>query len=485
MSILRKLLSFISRPVVFFTASRYLSYALLFLRGLLVAELLGPYFFGIWGFVTLYQQYLSFTSLGIQFAVNTELALLDAGNVKRRDSLINTSFTLTCFIFIVLTIAGIALQYSQIDLFKSESSYQFIVLTFLIGGLQHFRELFANIFRVFNDYWRIAAGELLIAVVTLVVVFFFEDQTLINYLLLSWVLSLAVSIVFFLVKAPFRLRLEVSQSETRVLLAIGLPLLLYSISYYVMTLSSRTIISIFYDLSTIGYYTFAYTITNATLLGLNAASWVFYPVILARLKEGTEEHELRRTINRVNNLYGVAVVLIVYIGIIVSPVCYVFLDKYKPASGVLNILLLSQAVLSLGFIFNTLAIARKKHNQLAVFSLASTVLSACLCLLFAWWEMDFVWLAVATLVSFILYTWMITRYGLKLLKITDFNILQFFPVPFLVSFTLFVVGTFVVYSWVFYFIGLLVFVWGNQKNITDIIRFVVNPNLPKATIEEG
>jgi O-antigen/teichoic acid export membrane protein len=465
----------IAKPVVFFTASRYFSYALLFLRGLLVAKLLGPYFFGIWGFITLYQQYLSFTSLGIQFAVNTELALLQQDDQKRRDSLINSSFTLTLIIFCIVVGVAFILQFFHIEIFKTEGSYKYIILTFLIAGLQHFRELFSNIFRVFNDYWRIAVGELLIAVVTLIVVFFFKDENLIVSLLLSWTISLAISIVIFVVNAPFKLRLSLELKEVKGLMSIGLPLLVYTISYYLMTLSSRTIISIYYDLDIVGYYTFANTITNATLLGLNVASWVFYPTILSKLKEGTGESEVRNTVSRVNNLYGVAVVLIVYLGIIFFPLFYIFLEKYRRAGTVLNILLLSQAVLSLGFVFNTLAIARKKHNQIALISLASTVLSTGLCLIFANLKMDFVWLAVSTLLSFTVYTIIICLYGFKLLGIKGFNLLEFFPFSLQFSMILFLIGSFSDYSMICYFSGLSIFIWTNRRNLMDIFNFIIKP----------
>jgi O-antigen/teichoic acid export membrane protein len=473
MSFLRLIAGFIAKPVVFFTASRYLSYALLFLRGMLIAKILGPYFFGIWGFITLYQQYLSFTTLGIQYSANTELSLLNPTDTKRRDALINSAVTLTVFIFLILMICALALQFYQLEIFKTEGSHKYIVLTFLIGALQNFRELFANIFRVFNEYWRIALGELLIAIVTLTTVFFYKDDNLILFLLISWAASLAVSLIFFMVKVPFQLRFTLDRREVKHLFAVGIPLLLYSVSYYLMTLSSRTIISIYYDLEIIGYYTFANTITNATLLGLNAASWVFYPVILSKLKEGTEESELCKTIHRVTNLYGVAVVFLVYISIIMSPLLYVFLEKYKPASQVLNILLLSQAVLSFGFVFNTLAIARKKHNQLAIISLSSTFLSAVLCLLFASLKMDFIWLALSTLVSFILYTTIICLYGFKILKNNKFSLLQVFPISLQISMALFIVGNFSNYSLIIYFFGISIFIWSNWKNLKEISRFVL------------
>ena len=473
MSVISGFKGFIARPVVFFTASRYFSYGLLFLRGLLVAKLLGPYFFGIWGFVTLYQQYLSLTSLGIQYAINTELALLGENDRARTNSLINVSFTLTLGIVLIITLVAVVLQLLEVDIFGSDGSYRYIILTFLIGALTHFRELFSNIFRVFNDYWRIALGEIIIAVITLVVVFFFNDEQLIIALLVSWVFALVVSVVLFAVKAPFRLRLSLKISEVKVLLSVGLPLLFYSISYYLMTLSSRTIVSMFYDLETVGHYTFAFTITNAVLLGINAASWVVYPSMLSKMKEGTEQNQLLKTINRVSSLYGISVAFVVYVGILVSPLLYILLEEYRPASAALNILMLAQVVLALGFVFNTLAIARRKQNQVAIISLVCTALSFVLGLTFAWLKLDLVWFAVATLLSYCVYTIAITLYAFRILN-AGLKLRQFFPPPLLCSLALVLAGCFFNYSVLFYFAGLAILVFTSWRDLLAIMELASN-----------
>ena len=61
-------------PLVLMTGTRYFSYGLNILRGLIIARLLGPYYFGVWGLITLALQYLSFTSLGLENSITVVLS---------------------------------------------------------------------------------------------------------------------------------------------------------------------------------------------------------------------------------------------------------------------------------------------------------------------------------------------------------------------------------------------------------------------------
>ena len=60
-------------PILLFTVCRYFVYGLLFARGVLVAKLLGPALYGIWGFLFLVQQYSTYFSVGAHYAINVQL----------------------------------------------------------------------------------------------------------------------------------------------------------------------------------------------------------------------------------------------------------------------------------------------------------------------------------------------------------------------------------------------------------------------------
>ena len=57
-----------------FTLSRYLIFILQLGRGFLLARFLGPFYFGIFGFLLLIQQYLVNTNFGVNHALNVKLS---------------------------------------------------------------------------------------------------------------------------------------------------------------------------------------------------------------------------------------------------------------------------------------------------------------------------------------------------------------------------------------------------------------------------
>lgn len=468
-----KLTDLLKNKIVLFTASRYLSYGLLFVRGFLLAKFLGPYFFGIWGVITLYQQYISFSGLGLQYAINTELAITEQDQKDKITRLIGTSIVMTFWILCVLLVVSVVVQFAHIELFKSKDSYQYAISIFLIGALQHFQQLFFNIYRVYNLLFKVAVSEVLVALATLVVVFIFQKEDLLSALLISWIASLLISNILFIIKPPFKISLKFSKQEAKILLNLGLPLLFYSISFYLIMISSRTIISVFYDVEVMGYYSFANNIANATLLGINAIAWIFYPIIINKLKEGTPQDEVKSVLEKVTNLYSTTVTFVVFIAIILSPIIYLYLDKYTPTKGALNILLLAQAIMASNFAFNTLAIARKKQNTIAIYSFIGMFIAVGLGLLFAFLKLPFAWLAVSVFIGYMVFSILVIRFGLKLSNIASYKFQEAFPWSLQLSLLLFLVGALLnQYTLLFYIFGLFLFVFFRINHIKQLVQYI-------------
>ena len=105
---------FLRKPLVLFTVSRYARYGLQAIRVFLLAKYLDPFYFGIWGFITLTLRYLDFTGLGIKYAVTVELAT--GGFQNQRDNardqlLIENALSITLLIAVLLLLAGSLLAY--------------------------------------------------------------------------------------------------------------------------------------------------------------------------------------------------------------------------------------------------------------------------------------------------------------------------------------------------------------------------------------
>lgn len=466
--------SLLKKPILLFTISRYAGYALMLVRGLLVAKLLGPYLFGVWGFLTLAQQYLSYTSLGLQHAVTVELATESVSAAEKQAELIGSALSITALISAGLILLGFGIQASGVPLFEKYSFSQYVLVLGIIVGLSHLQQLFTNIYRVYGKLARIAASELLSTTLPLMAVLIFKDAVLIEALLGSLVLSGLLSIVLFVVRAPFKVAFKFSLHNWRRLVAMGMPLLVYTASFYFITVSGRTIVSAFYSVETMGYYSLANTITTGTLLGLNAVSWVVYPNILSRTHAGISDHLVAEVVRKVNDLYGTSVFLAVFGVILGLPVLFFFLPQYQPAANALSVLLLSQAVLAVSFGYNCVAIARRKHMKVAGIGVIAGIVVTGLSLLVALLKMSLTWIAVAVLVGAFVYTLWQARLGAAMIEEDHMGIgyvKSVLPWGSLTATLIFIAGILAGYPTPAGLVGVAIFVVANRQKIEQLWKF--------------
>jgi hypothetical protein len=168
-----------------------LGFAIQFVRGILVAKFLGPELFGIWGFLMLVQQYLSYTGLGMQYAITAELATKDSITSDERSDIIGSSLVITGLISFVLLLLGLGIQVTGFPLFEKYYFSHYALALFLVVGLYHLQQLFTNIYRVFGYLSRIVASELLTAIIPLVSVLMFNNSPILINILL-WALVFLV-----------------------------------------------------------------------------------------------------------------------------------------------------------------------------------------------------------------------------------------------------------------------------------------------------
>jgi O-antigen/teichoic acid export membrane protein len=455
----------LKNSTLLFTTSRYISYVLGFARSILVAKFLGPEMFGIWGFLMLAQQYLSYTSFGMQNAVSVELSTeMDAAPGKRAE-LIGTALIHTMLIFGGLVLLGFGIQAGGISLFEKYSFSHYALVLGINTGLNMIQELFSAIYRAHRKLARIAVSEMLSAVVPLLAVLIFRGDTLINFLFGALILQGLVTIAQYSIRAPFEIALRFNLQYWRQLLTVGIPLLVFNASFALITVSARTIISIFYSAETMGYYSLANSITAATLLGLNAVSWVVVPDILSRTHAGIPDDVVAKVVRKINDLYGVSVFLAVFGVILGLPVLFFFLPQYQPAAGTLSILLLSQAVLSVSFGYNCVAIARKAQLKIAGISVIVVVIVTGLSLLMALFNMDFIWIAVAVLAGAFFYTFWQNRLGAGLLDLDlrAISMKDVLPWGSLAATLIFLSGILTGYSTPAGLIGMAIFVTANWQ----------------------
>lgn len=463
--------------IILFTGSRYLGYGLQLIRGIWVAQILGPYFFGVWGFLMLVQQYLSYTSLGLQYAVNVELATATEKDITHKERIIHTAFTATVGLTFVLILSGLVIQIFALPLFAKYSFNQYAFAISLIVGLLHIRQVLTNVYRIYGQLGRIAVTELFEATVILLAALWFRGEQLIFAQLGAMVLSGLFGVVVFLYNPPFQLAFSFDRNYTLQMIKIGIPLLTYSLSFQLITMSARTMISAFYSVETMGYYSLANTITTATLLGLNAITWVVFPNVLANVRDGLPLETVKVTVQKVNTLYSTAVFLLVFGLIIVLPFLFLMLPQYQASGSILEILLLSQAVLSLSFGYNCVAIARKQQLQVAIISMAAVVVVVIFGLITSWLHWDYSWVAVGVLLGALVFTAWQSQIGMRLVsgeKATMKDLTAVFPWASLVAVLCFLLGGVTNGRLFWQSIGLVVFAAGNLRGLQQLKHFALH-----------
>ncbi len=398
------LLSFFKNEISVFTLVKYFSYFLNFLRVIIAAKILGPFYFGIWGFLNLLVQYLSHTLLGIQYAINLELAIREPDNADKEVRMISSALFLTLVISSIIVFFAFLVNFVGLTIFTEYQFEKYGLLVGLVVALLHFQQVFFNIYRVYGRLYTIAFAELIVSISMLVVLFLFKGDDLIYTLFVTWIASMFISLLFFLIAPPVRLKVVCFAAESMMLLKVGLPLLIYNLAYYLIVVSSTTILSVFYSVETMGYYTLSNGISNAILLGINAVLWIFFPVFLTRLKEGSTEEETKHLIEKITNNYVAAVFVIFILFLLFSPLLYWGLEKYSPAETTLNLLLVTQIILASNFAANTLSMARRKYLHLTFLSLISTVVVTLFSLIFAFFNMPYYWIAFSTVLGAIAFS---------------------------------------------------------------------------------
>ncbi|HEU5292715.1 MAG TPA: oligosaccharide flippase family protein [Cyclobacteriaceae bacterium] len=459
-----------------FASLRYVTYTLQFARGFLYAKILGPHLFGLLGIIMLYHQYLSFTSLGIQYSLNAELALNLQSSEREKNQIISTSFFIVAGIIVLLALLSFAAWIIDENFFfpPSDFTFAYAVLILAIITFQHFQQLFNNVFRVTQQLLVISLTELMVASLTILVVLFFSGEELILAYLAVWAGSLFLVNLIFFRKKQFQFTHFISWKRLKHMTMSGLSLLTYNFSFHFMTLSSRTIIGIYYPLEIMAYYSLSHSITTVILLGMDAMGWIFFPQVISKVKDGTDSQTVMNVMNKVSNLYSTAGFLVVFLTILLSPVLFLFLPEYSPVEKALTVLLLTQGIFVISYAHVTLAISRRKQNSIALISILASGLSTLIGWLLAVNGFDFHWVAISTFAASLVFNFFMIRLSFKsILKADHLKFSDFMPFSLMVPTAVVFTAIFLPYSYVFYACGFLLFIALNKTHLVDLFRFVL------------
>lgn len=384
-----------------------------------MAKILGPYFLGIWGFINMIKQYLSYTSFGLQFSTNVALSIEAKDDPEKIKKIIGNSLILTVLISAVIIGLGLIFELLKIEIFPKYFFSKYMIFVVASVALEHLTQIFANIYRAHSSLTRIAFTEFLVCILPFSCVFIFKDEYLITGILSAMIVAEAAGLLIYWIKFPFPVKLGFDPKTSRQLTSTGLSLLIYNVSFYLIMLVSNTIVSMFYSVEEMGYFSLANRLSTASLLGLGAITWVLYPKFLWKLRDDTSREEALLIVNKITKLYASLVYLVVFGAIMLSPVLFLYLDQYKPVAPILNFLLLAQAILSSATGYNSLCIARKEHVKVTKISIITLILVGSLGLAGALLKINFEFIGLAIILGYMLDCALQVRLGGQILEVKE------------------------------------------------------------------
>ena len=307
-----------------FVAIKFFALALSSTRSLLLAALLGPNSYGLFGTLILVQQFLSFAALGMREGVTVRLARAHdspVGVLKVYRSALTWGGGAGLMVLSTLWIAH----------FFVDGPGKYFGWVGAISMLSILNEILININRDQNNLNKIALLEVVYNTVPLGVALWLWKDITIAPILGALAAGLLINVTFYLATLPRTRAQHFQWRVAKQLLAIGFPL---------TTLAAVTLLvnSIYVVLAnrmklgdTLGLIVFANTACTMVLFGLNTAAWAATARSMRHLyKEQSSQTEQFRT-ERLRTAFRLGIVAAALVCLSTAAVFMVVLKDYAGA----------------------------------------------------------------------------------------------------------------------------------------------------------
>lgn len=462
-----------NKDILFYTISRYVGLVLSFIRGVLLAMLLGPSIFGIWGFLQMVQVYLGYTDFGARLVTNIEIANSDDQNTTKQIKLIKNAVGLTGMMLFLLVMGGAWITFFNVPLFEKYEFSRYAFLLSLNIGLTSIAQVCASVYRALNKITPITISQSLYAIIPFLVLFTFKGQDLLWATLLSMVVSQIIGLGIFLLHAPVSFFPSFDVNEIISIIRKGFPLVIYDASFYFITLSARTIISVYYSREILGYYSLADSLSNAFLLGLSSIMYILLPTIINQTRTSIKDSIAYEVAQRVNRLYGASVCLLLFASMIFFPVLVSFwLQKYENIIVTTGILLLAQGLRATCFGYISMLLSRGYHWQCALNSLISAFVVISLALVFANQGLQSNYIVISVFMGSLVFVILQSKLANKLFSGEFISISRIFinTFPPRISFPIvfFIIGIFSDYTSIFSLVSCCLIIAMNKNSFDEL-----------------
>lgn len=453
--------------------TRYMTFGLQFIVYLMLANKLGPYYMGIWGYFLLLTSYFSVLNLGLPSSIT--LSLVHSKNDTHKSQ----TFEKSAYIIIGGICALIALfavinSFVNLDvLHKNELGFLFYVACF-VGILSQYVVVFTSVARVKGHLLSMAFSLTITVVLMLLAVLFFSGEKLLCFLGGAFVLGNILSIIVYIYRRNVSFRGHAEGEAVRTLLSQGLFLFLYSLCFQFIFISTRTLVSGSYSVEQFGFFSFAYTAAHSVILFLEAVANLIFPKLVDKFSD-KDSTVIKKTLKELRTGYISTTHLLMYVAMALFPLFIVLLPKYQESLPCINLMALTLLLYTNSYGYNTYLMSNHREKLIARNAGIVLLMNVTMgWLLIHLLHVPYYIVLFSTMCSYLVYSAFCVFYGCKMLDLeipVKVMIAELFPIRLLIPFSVALIITIVNNAYLS-FIPLFVFIIFNIPVLRDISHLV-------------
>lgn len=415
----------LKNKVIHYLISRYGTYLIQFINSLLIAVYLGPFYLGVWGFITLMLQYIAQFNLGIPHSASAILSIHYKKN-EYAQKIVNSSLTLILILSLVIVLFFLLNIIFEFNLGDEKYNFnQYLPLVVFTGVIGQFNTLFNNVFRVYGKLYEIAFNQSVFPFLTLLAIFIFKDNNLLWSLVVVNAVSFLISLLLFLYRSPVKLKFVINLTFFKTIQLKGWHLFIYNTSFYLIIISTKSFISAHYDVVDFGHFTFAYSLANVILLLLQSFGFLIYPKLINRMANSNNEKVID-LLKKLRSLYITTSHAFIYCAILLYPFFLDFFPEYKNTKEVFILITLSIVLYSNSFGYSGLLISKSNEKLLAKISLIALITNVTIAyILIDVLSVSYSKVIISTMISYLLFVSLLSYYGRKKIGLAN-NVVDLF-----------------------------------------------------------
>lgn len=467
-----KVISNILHSKVFlYIFSRYVTYIIQFITSVYIAIYLGPYYFGVYGFILLLLSYISTLNFGITHSA-TVLLVQNKTNKNQISKIVSNSIFLISLISLIIALLCIVPFFIDVDFMGKYDIESYFLFLPVIGILSHFNILFLTIYRFKNKLFEVGFLQTFRPFLVLISMFLGTKENLLKIILWAFVFGELIPMLLFIFRGQLSFKFTFSYNLCKEIVVKAIYLFVYLSSFGMILITTRSFISYYYSVANFGLFTFSFSLANSVLLFLQALTFLFTPKILDKLNS-KNNMETIGTIENVNTIYVTFSYLLLYVSIILFPFFLDYFPKWRASLPTLNSAFLSIMMISNSFSFSSYLMSNNKEKILSLISLLSlffNVIFSAFLIYYVKVEMEV--LILSPVISYLIFGFLSSYFTYKMLS--QYNLLKiflsFFPlrllIPFVILLSMFVLNI----SWGSY-VSILIFLVLNIKELRIISSY--------------